>query len=86
MIDLFQDLINFGIVITSIHIHRDCIEIDTISDLKSQVIFNRTSKYYNTPTNQDNNLKFLISNKLNLTQQFGVKNMSKKRTTYSSAI
>ena len=40
---------------------------------------------YNTPTNQDNNLKFLISNELNLTQQFGVKNMSKKRTTYSSA-
>ena len=35
---------------------------------------------YNTPTNQDNNLKSLISNELNLTQQFGVKNMSKKRT------
>ena len=38
---------------------------------------------YNTPTNQDNNLKFLISNELNLTQQFGVKNMSKKRTDYN---
>jgi hypothetical protein len=30
--------------------------------------------YYSAPTNQDNNLKFLISNELNLTKQFGVKN------------
>ena len=29
---------------------------------------------YSAPTNQDNNLKFLISNELNLTKQFGVKN------------
>ena len=41
--------------------------------------------HYSAPTNQDNNLKFLISNELNLTQQFGVKNMSKKRTNYTSA-
>ena len=32
------------------------------------------NKFYSAPTNQDNNLKFLISNELNLTKQFGVKN------------
>ena len=37
-------------------------------------ILSKNSSIYSAPTNQDNNLKFLISNELNLTKQFGVKN------------
>jgi len=48
---------------------RDC---DSLEYAKKNKIFNK--KIYSAPTNQDNNLKFLISNELNLTKQFGVKN------------
>ena len=42
--------------------------------VKHAEVFDLIHGDYSAPTNQDNNLKFLISNELNLTQQFGVKN------------
>ena len=67
-----SDSLNTGRKIRAFNViddyNRECLGIEVDHSLPAQRVI------YSAPTNQDNNLKFLISNELNLTQQFGVKN------------
>ena len=55
------------------HIAKGNVHVDVVS-LFTDTSLSQELEEYSAPTNQDNNLKFLISNELNLTKQFGVKN------------